>query len=143
MSRVEELWLMHEAPYWDGMYRADGSARDAEVDSPALSWLDLGASFDIDAMLAEDPEYLTGIDIHPDGLAELPDGSGYVCCGEGTLGADGFFARLDRDRNLIWLVSLTNSNPFVRATAAGSLASFTNNLGNTLTIDLGDPDFAA
>jgi hypothetical protein len=142
MSRITELWLAGERPAWDGLYRADGSARDAEVDSAALSWFDLGPPFDLDAALAEDPGWVTSADHHPQGFARLPDGSGYVCCGDGAHGSEGFFARLDVDRNLVWLVSLSQSNPFERATVAGSLATFTNNLGNSITIDLTDPDFA-
>jgi hypothetical protein len=41
----------------------------------------------------------------------------------------------------VWVVSLGESNPFERATVVGSLATFTNNLGNSITIDLTDPDF--
>jgi hypothetical protein len=140
-NRIAELWLANERPAWDGLYRADGSARDAEVDSAALSWFRLGPPIDLDALLAEDPEWLTSADPHPQSIAELPDGSGYVCCGDGAHGSEGFFARLDADRNLVWVVSLGESNPFERATVVGSLATFTNNLGNSITIDLTDPDF--
>lgn len=139
MSRITELWLANEAPEWDGLFRADGSAREVEVDGPELSWLDLGAPLDLDALLDEDPEALTTISPHPQGFAELPDGTGYVCCGDAALGSQGFFARLDRDKNLVWLVSLGDSNPFVRAEVEGSLATFTNNRGNAITIDLTDP----
>ncbi|MFC5801325.1 hypothetical protein [Streptomyces formicae] len=39
------------------------------------------------------------------------------------------------------MVSLGESNPFERAVVRGSSATFTNNLGNSLTIDLTDPHF--
>ncbi|MCX4763329.1 hypothetical protein OG562_20615 [Streptomyces sp. NBC_01275] len=140
--RIVELWLAQERPAVDGLFRADGSARVVEVDGPELSWFDVAEPFDLDALLADDPECLTRADIHPQGLAELPDGSGYMCCGDGSLGSEGFFARLDQDENLVWVVSLLESNPFERAEVHGSLATFTNNLGNSLTIDLTNPDFA-
>jgi hypothetical protein len=142
MKGITELWRAGEAPAWDGLFRADGSARAVEVDSAALSWFELGAPLNFETWLAENPETLTSIDIHPQGLAEIPDGSGYVCCGDGSHGSEGFFARLDRDKNPVWVVSLGDSNPFVRATVEGSMATFTNNLGNSITVDLADPDFA-
>lgn len=58
------------------------------------------------------------------------------------MGSEGFFARLDPDRNLVRLVFLSDSNPFVQAAVEGLLATFTNNLGNSITIDLDDSDFA-
>lgn len=58
-----------------------------------------------------------------------------------SVGVRGFFARLDQGRNLVWVVSLGESNPFERAVVRGSSATFTNNLGNSLTIDLTDPHF--
>jgi hypothetical protein len=136
------LWVAGEVPAWDGLFRADGGARAVEVDGAQLSWFDLGAPLDLDAMLAEDPERVCSVDIHPQCFAALPDGSGYVCGGEGELGSEGFFARLDADRNLVWVVWLGDGNPFVRAEAAGSTAVFTNNWGRTITVDLTAPDFA-
>lgn len=74
--------------------------------------------------------------------AELDDGSGYMCCGDGALGADGFFARLDRDRNILWVVFMTGSNPFERIALDGSVVHVVNNLGNSVTVDLTRPEFA-
>jgi hypothetical protein len=112
-----------------------------EVDGPRLSWFDVGGPFDLEGFLAEDSEWLTSADPHPRGFAELPDGAGYVCCGDGAHGSEGFFARLDKDKNLVWLVSLLDSNPFEKAEVHGTLATFTNNLGNSVVIDLTDPHF--
>jgi hypothetical protein len=141
-SRITELWLAGVAPAWHGLYRADGSARAVEVDGPALSRFGLGEPIDLDGLLVEDPGNVTAIDIHPLGLVTLPDGSGYVCCGDGSHGSAGFFGRLDPGRNLVWVVSLGDSNPFTGATVEGARARFTNNLGNSLAVDLASPDFA-
>lgn len=46
-------------------------------------------------------------------------------------------------RCVVWLVFLSDSNPFEQVSVDGSLATFTNDLGNTLTVDLEDPDFAS
>ena len=44
------------------------------------------------------------------------------------MGADGFFARLDPDGAPLWVVFMTNSNPFLQARMDGMVATFTNNL---------------
>ncbi|MFD8724070.1 hypothetical protein ACFV2H_40475 [Streptomyces sp. NPDC059629] len=141
-TTIVELWRSGRAPAWDGLYRADGSARSAQVDGDELSWFELGEPLDLDALLAASPDHVTEVGVPPDRVTALRDGSGYVGCGEGALGADGFFARFDEDHDVVWLVFLSDSNPFERVSVDGSLATFTNNLGNTLTVDLDDPDFA-
>ncbi|MFF3561836.1 hypothetical protein ACFYXS_17495 [Streptomyces sp. NPDC002574] len=142
MGLITELWLAGEVPAHDGLYRADGTALGVHIDGPRLSAFRVGEPFDLAALLAGDPELVTSADPHPRGTAELPDGTGYVCCGDGAHGSQGFFARLDSDGNLLWVVALGRSNPFVRAEAAGPHATFTNNLGHALTVDLTAPAFA-
>ncbi|RLP93317.1 hypothetical protein EAD89_06700 [Micromonospora sp. BL4] len=93
-------------------------------------------------MFEEEPDNLTHVDILRGADVLLANGSGYLCGGDGAHGSDGFLARLDKDRNLMWIVVLTDSNPFEKAEARGSLARFTNNLGNSVTVDLDHPDFA-
>ncbi|SEE21879.1 hypothetical protein [Streptomyces sp. TLI_105] len=141
MSRIAELWAAGDVPEWDGLYRADGSAREVEIDSAALSWFDLGAPLDLEELLRGDPEGMTTYGIHPDCFAELPDGSGFVCGGDGAHGSEGFFARLDTDRNLVWVVSMGDSNPFEKVEVHGTAARFFNSLGNSIEIDLTDHDF--
>ncbi|MCX2183868.1 hypothetical protein KV205_25535 [Streptomyces sp. SKN60] len=143
MSRITDLWRAGLAPARSGLYRADGSAREAATDGAALSWFELGAPLDLDALLAEDPEGVTQIDIHRRCFAKLPDASGYVCGGDGAHGSEGFAARLDTDRNLVWVVFMADSNPFERVATRGTTAVFFNNLGNSLAIDLTHHDFRA
>lgn len=143
MSRITDLWPAGQAPCRSGLYRADGSAREVETDGAALSWFELGAPLDLDALLEEDPEGVTEIDIHRRCFADLPDASGYVCGGDGALGSDGFVARLDADRNLVWVVFMADSNPFERVELHGTTAVFFNNLGNSIAIDLTHHDFRA
>ncbi|MFE0627057.1 hypothetical protein ACFW3D_08825 [Streptomyces sp. NPDC058864] len=52
--------------------------------------------------------WLTGRVPAWDGLYRV-DGTGCVDCGEGS---HGFFARLDSDGGLLWVVALRESNPF-------------------------------
>jgi hypothetical protein len=123
-----------QAPDREGLYRADGTARHAEVDGPTLSWLDLGGPLDVHAMDDEDV-----IELDPAVHIALPD-AGSVCCGEGPLGADGFFARYKAEGEPAWAVVLHNSNPFLEAGVEGMVAIFTNNLGHSLRIDLTSPE---
>ncbi|MFJ4849509.1 MULTISPECIES: hypothetical protein [unclassified Streptomyces] len=156
MGLITELWLAGEVPARDGLYRADGTAFGVDLDGPRLSAFRVGDPVDLPALLAADPGLVTAADPHPYGTAELPDGTGYLCCGDGSREAEGFFARLDSDGNLIWVVALGRSRPFVRAeagtgngtgdgtgsAAGGSYATFTNDLGHALTVDLAAPAFA-
>ena len=138
MSWIERRLLRaRRVPCVDGLFRADGTSLGAAVEGPALSRFEIGPPLE----LGDSDDYDV-MDIDPAMCVELPD-RGSVCCGEGMLGADGFFARLDGDGNPIWVVVLTNSNPFVKAEVAGTAATFTNNLGNSVVIDLRDPNLAS
>ncbi|MEU1617592.1 hypothetical protein ABZ479_09845 [Streptomyces sp. NPDC005722] len=142
MGPIAELWLSGRVPARDGLYRVDDTALHVHVDGPRLSVFDVGEPFDVAAGLAEDPERVTEVDSRPRGVAELCDGTGYVCCGDGAHGAQGFFARLDSDGGLLWVVALQDSNPFELAEVEGRYATFTDNLGHSLTVDLAAPEFA-
>jgi hypothetical protein len=140
MSRIVELWKQGEVPAFSGLYRADDSARYIEIDGAALSYFRVGEPFDLAGRLAEDPDYLAEID--ESARAALPDGRGHVCCGEGPLGSQGFFARLDAYGELVWVVFLRNGNPFYEVAVDGTRVTFTNNLGRGVTVDLTDGLYA-
>ncbi|MET8540012.1 hypothetical protein ABZW03_05050 [Kitasatospora sp. NPDC004799] len=135
MSLVVELWAKSEIPDYGALYRADGTARKVFIDGPDSLRVELGEPFEV-----EEPEYAHGITV--DGDAELPDGRGYVCCGSGALGDEGFFARLDRERRLLWVLTSTEGNPFLRVSVDWPSAHFVNDWGTVLTLDLTDPDYA-
>ncbi|MFB7906926.1 hypothetical protein ACFC1T_10895 [Kitasatospora sp. NPDC056076] len=136
MNLVLELWARSEIPDYDALFRADGTAREAFIDGADSLRVELGEPFEV-----EEPEYAREITVESE--AELPDGRGYVCCGDGTQGDEGFFARLDAERRLVWVLASTGGNPFLRASVDWPLARFVNDWGNILTIDLTDPDYAA
>jgi hypothetical protein len=139
MTVIAELLRARTAPGVDGLFRRGvGPSYQVVIDGPTLRRFEIGQPFDHDDWDA-DPDALVEID--PAVRLPLP-GGGSVCCGEGPLGADGFFAREDGDGAVVWVVVLTRSNPFVRAEVDGRTATFTNNLGHSLTIDLTDPHFA-
>jgi hypothetical protein len=126
-------------PNVEGFFRADGTVRRVDYDGPRLSWFKLGTPFV--PQWEDDPDGLVDVDWAD--RTVLASGLGSVCCGEGPMGADGFFARLDPDRVPIWVVFMTNSNPFLHVHVEGMVATFTNNLDRSVVIDLRLPDFAA
>ncbi|MFJ5121304.1 hypothetical protein [Kitasatospora sp. NPDC088548] len=140
MSRLDDLWAEGWAPAWEGLFRADGRSRDADVAGPDLDGFQLGEEVDLEELMEEDPEALTSVSVFVE--AVLPDGSGSLCGGGGSHGSEGLFARFDVDQKLVWLLHLGESNEFVRITVDWPVASFTNNLGNSITIDLTGPDHA-
>jgi hypothetical protein len=140
MSRIIDLWRRSEAPGWSGVYRANDDARAIDVDGAALSCFRVGEPFDLAERLAADPDEVSYI--YETAEASLPDGSGRVCCGEAAHGSEGFFARLDAEGELVWLVFLRDGNPFCEIAVDGSRVTFTNNLGNGVTVDLTDELYA-
>lgn len=139
-SLITKLWQSEELPAWNALYRSDGPARAARIDASAPGGLSLLELFDVEVHLKEeDPEWLTSIDVTHE--KEIPDGSGYLCCGETSYGSEGFFGRLDRDKNLIWVVLLDNANPFTDIVTDGVRATFTSTSGVSITVDLRRPEF--
>ncbi|MFD6529009.1 hypothetical protein [Streptomyces sp. NPDC060184] len=141
MGYVTDLWEMGRAPYRNGLYRADDSVRAIEVDGPDLSVFRLGPLEDFDLPGVKERRETTTLMFNPGCCLELPGRSGFVCGGEGSLGADGFFARLAADRSLVWVASMENANPFERVEIEGWTARFFNNLGNSVVVDFRDPAF--
>jgi hypothetical protein len=139
VSLITQLWSQGIAPGWDGLYRASGSAQAARVDGAKLSAFVLGESLDLGSLLTQDPEWVTQIDICAE--AKMPNGAGILVCGDGAHGSEGFFARLSAGRQLVWLVYLSNSNPFMRVGVDGSMATFVNNLDHVITVDLAGEAF--
>ncbi|MFJ8434773.1 hypothetical protein ACIQ9P_26080 [Kitasatospora sp. NPDC094019] len=125
-------------PAHRGLFRADGTGLEADCDDAELTGFALGGPLDLDALMADDPEWVTSADVFAE--AALPDGSGRLVSGGGSHGSDGFFARIDTEGRLVWVVHLF-CNELVAIAVDWPLATLTNNCDNTLTIDLTDPDF--
>ncbi|AEV87161.1 hypothetical protein ACWT_6144 [Actinoplanes sp. SE50] len=135
---IADMWQQGEVPAFSGLYRADGTARAIEVDGAALSRFEVGEPFNPAERLAVDPDAVAEVD--ESARTAVPDG--YIISGEGAHGSEGFFARLDAAGQLVWVLFLRNGNPFYEIVADGSRATFINNLGNAITIDLTDPLYA-
>ncbi|MFF5176039.1 hypothetical protein ACFY3U_25905 [Micromonospora sp. NPDC000089] len=137
MNHVLELWRQACVPGISGLYRADGSARHVEIDDASLCCFQVGSLFDLDTVLAVEPDNVSEIDEST--RVDLPSGGGFLVCGEGAHGSEGFFARLDEREELVWVVFLRDGNPFRKIRLSGSDATFVNNLDRSITINLLDP----
>ncbi|MFC8723333.1 hypothetical protein [Kitasatospora sp. NPDC057198] len=138
MNRLNELWAARRMPLRCGLFRADGTGREADCDGAELTRFALGEPFGpaaADRALADH----TSADVFA--VAALPDGSGRLVGGGGSHGSDGFFARLGPRGELRWLVHLL-CNELVEVAVDWPTATLTNNCGNTLTIDLASPEFS-
>ena len=136
---IQRLWLADSLPVQDGLYRADGAAYDVQVDASAEGGLKILAPFSLEKFLARHPDMVTSIDVTLE--KPLPPGVGYLCCGEGSYGSEGFFGRLDQHRNLVWVVYLEASNPFVGVSMSNTSATFMSSAGASITVDLRAPEF--
>lgn len=137
MTTIERLWEdAYELPAEDGLYFADGHSYDVALTSGTPAGLTVLEPFDVDAILADDPSWVSAVS----GLAvaELGDG-GLLWGGEGSMGADGFLARLTADRKLIWAVFFSDSNPFDRIRVSGHVATFHSTAEFELAVDIDDP----
>jgi hypothetical protein len=132
------LWRGGRLPIEDGLYLASGASYSVELDSGAPGGIRIGDEFDLAELLAEDPDWLTTIDVI--GEAGLPGHAGRLCRGEGSHGSEGFVARLGQDRELVWVLYFQESNPFAEIAVSGSRATFTSTSGIAVTVDLDHPE---
>ncbi|MFF2118786.1 hypothetical protein ACFVXH_15835 [Kitasatospora sp. NPDC058184] len=140
MNAVLASWAKSEVLAFDCLFRADGTAREADIDGPEHLRLELGGPVDVAALVADPPWDAGSVEVIDE--VELPDGLGYVVHGDSGLRHLGFIGRLGPDRGLRWLLTTSTGNPFVGASVDWPLAHFVNDWGSTLTLDLTDPDFA-
>lgn len=143
---IAQLWRSGEVPYADGLYRPDDTGIEVHVDGPGAYHPQAGQPIPfrlggpVDVAHIIDTEGTAEVDRNFD--SPIPDGSGWLVGGGGGMGNIGHLARLDADRGLCWVAFMWASNPFVDARIKGSIAVFTNDWGNRLTLDLGDPAFS-
>lgn len=138
MNTLSELWNMGRLPIRDGLYISSGDAYSVQVAPVAPGGIEIVGSLDLDALLSADPDWLTSIDITKE--AEIEGGAGRLVAGEGSHGSEGFFARVDDDGNLRWVVYLEDSNPFIDISVSDDEATFTSSSGVSITVDINRPE---
>lgn len=139
-SLIERLWLADELPIRDGLYRADGASCDVEVAASVAGNLKILSPFSLEDFLSQDPE-MRRTSIATTLIKSLPNDAGYVFCGEGSYGSEGFFGRIDQRKNLMWVVYLEHSNPFIDASISDIGVTFTSSLEVSITVDLEASEF--
>lgn len=140
-SLIERLWLADNLPIQDGLYRADGATYGVQLDASAKGGLKVLAPFSLEEFLSLHPDMVTSVDTTVE--RPLPDGSGYLFCGEGSYGSEGFFGLLDQHRKLVWVVYLENSNPFVDASVGDAGAIFQSTADVSITVNLKAQEFSS
>lgn len=138
-TTLAQLWEREALPIRDALYLADGRAFAVALDERAPGGLSVNDAFDLDAVLAEDPEWVTSFVISK--AVELGPGSGSVCCGEGSWGSEGIFARLSPDGEPVWAVYLERSNPFVGVEIRDQVARFESSSGVHVSVALAGTGF--
>lgn len=137
LSAIERLWADYRLPELDGLHFPDGRSYEVFLDADAASGMRFGGSFDLEAVLAEDPDWVT--DIGRNRSVPLADG-GFLWGGEGVShGSYGFCARLHADRTLVWAFFFEDSNPFADIRVSGNTAVFQSTSGISITVDIDDP----
>ncbi|TLG13476.1 hypothetical protein FEK35_10025 [Nocardia cyriacigeorgica] len=131
-NAVRRLWTDREVPIVEGVYTPDGRGWEAWLDRTAASGFTVGEPIDVDALLADNPGNTTSADATFQ-TVEIP-GEGYLCCGEGTLGAEGWVAKLDLNSGLVWVVHFDDSNPFVELEVDGDRAHCLSSSGVRITV---------
>lgn len=139
-TTLAQLWQREELPIRDALYLADGRAYAVALDEQAPGGLTVNEAFDLDAQLAKDPEWVTSIVVSK--KVDLRDGTGSLCCGEGSWGSEGLLARLSSSGEPVWVVYLERSNPFTDIDIRDQVARFRSSSGIAVTVALGDTDFA-
>ena len=138
-NMIGKLWLAGNLPIRDGFYRADGAARAVRIDASAPGGLALLEPFDLEALLLADPERVTCIDITVE--ENCPTVRDACAAGKPPTGSEGFFGRLDRYKNLVWVVYLQDSNPFIEAVLDRTHATVTSSSDVSITVDLTSSEF--
>ncbi|MGH3310760.1 MAG: hypothetical protein ACRDP3_09265 [Streptomyces sp.] len=136
MTTITELWSQENIPIRDALYMANGSSYDVVVNSTSWSGIDFLKSFDLDAHLASDPEWVSSIEVTH--TLELADRD-RLCCGEGSHGSEGFVGRIDKDGELKWVIYLEYSNPFIEIHLMDDFAVFRSSSDVLVKVDPDNP----
>ncbi|MGH3312408.1 MAG: hypothetical protein ACRDP3_17780 [Streptomyces sp.] len=135
MSKIKDLWDEHKVPVDDALHFADGRSFDACVTPESPGGISILEPFDLDDRLSIAPNWVSVVD----GLEEELEDGGFLWHGDGDNGSEGFFARVNPDRSLVWVVFFTDSNPFTKAEVVGRYATLSSTSGVVITIDIDDP----
>lgn len=127
MSTISTLWANRNLPIRDGLYYADGRSYELTQDASAPLGIEIGPAFDLDSFLRAEPDWVTSIDVLKS--VQINEAEGYLHCGEGSYGSEGFIAKTDGAGGLLWAVYMEYSNPFHEIKIVENLAIFRSTSG--------------
>ena len=132
------LWNAEQLPIQDALHVRDGRSYSITLDRSKSSGITLVGRCTLEDLLHDDPDFLADVmTTHKIVTSPQP---GFLCCGEGSHGSDGFFARLDNNEKLVWVAFFVDSNPFHQIAQRQEHAMFTSTSGVTVTVHLDEPE---
>lgn len=138
LTNIASLWNAEQLPIRDALHVHDGRSYSVALDRSKDSGLEITGRFSLDDFLHEDPDFLA--DIMTTQKIATSFQPGFLCCGEGSHGSDGFFARLNNNEDLVWVAFFEDSNPFRQISQHQEQATFTSTSGVTVTVHLDEPE---
>jgi hypothetical protein len=136
MKLISRLWEAGTLPIKNGIYYADGRSLSLTIKRNENLEIKVGKQFSLEELYAIDPDYITNIDITKEKI--LPNDE-YFCCGEGSSGAEGFFAYLDSNKKLLWVIYFEELNPFYDFTINDTSAIIKSTLDIQIKLNINNP----
>ncbi|MFI1578063.1 hypothetical protein [Embleya sp. NPDC020630] len=133
MSIISELWDRQTLPIHNGFYCASGRSYELTQDSSSPSGVKIERAFDLESFLRAEPDWVTSIDVTR--VKQIGESEGYLCCGDGSYGSEGFIAKIDSVKKLLWVAYLENSNPFDEIEILSDAAIFRSTSGVRITVN--------
>lgn len=135
-SSIEQLWANYQLPIRDALHFSSGESFEIEISPADSAGYKILEEFDLASELSRNPDWVSDVD----GLHSVVlDGGDLLWVGEGSYGSEGFIARLNREKSLIWTVFLEESNPFQEIHLQGNIACFVSTSGVRLRVDIDNP----
>jgi len=139
MNPIISLWENETLPIKDGLYFADGRSYEAIINSTTAAGYEIANPINLDLFIEEDSECISSFDTTK--IVQLPGKNGFLCCGEGSFGSEGFFAHLASNKSLLWVFYFEYSNPFVEIQLAEEgEANFLTSNGTSLKVKIANPE---
>ncbi|MFI7368158.1 hypothetical protein ACIBO4_39060 [Streptomyces sp. NPDC050149] len=136
MSPIEQLWENCQLPIRNALHFRSGVSFEIEISPADSAGYKILEEFDLESDLSLNPDWVSDID----GLYSVAlDGGDLLWAGEGSYGSEGFAARLNREKSLIWTVFLEESNPFQEIHLQGDIACFVSTSGVRLRVNINNP----
>ena len=135
---LAELWHSGQLPIRDGLYTHSGVVYLLQRNDTTPAGIEILDTSDIDSILSADPDWLTSVDVTRE--MEIEAAAGRLLAGEGSHGSEGFFARVDKNNNPLWVIYLEESNPFVDISSSENEATFHSSSGISITVDINHPE---